>query len=180
MTEPADAPERVPPIRVLIAVYRSMTAGAQAAVDEEVHTLSVQSVRAKVAKGPPPSTLSKEDRAAWGPWLEPIRESTRERPCGRWDCEVAHVHDWALWKSLLGRGLEAAIVEAEDFPEKLEALEAENRLPRAIDVKGAPSEWVGEGPEKGRDRDTTLERARRDGQLAAAGPDRDAWPEGRE
>jgi len=47
-------------------------------------------------------------------------------------------------------------------------------------VKGAPAEWTGDGPEKGRDRDTTVARAVRDGKLAAVGPDPDAWPEGRE
>lgn len=185
MSESADVPaERVPTIRVLIAVYRSLAPATQHAVDAETRSLAVDAVRRKIAKGPPPPTLSKEDREAWGPWLEPIRESTTARPCGRWDCEVAHVHDWALWKSLLGRGLEVEITRVEDFPEALEELEAKNRLPRVLDaaegVKGAPAEWTGEGPEKCRDRDTTVARAVRDGKLAAVGPDPDAWPEGRE
>lgn len=169
MTESVeDLAERVPVIRVLIAVYRSLAPDTQRAVDEEVGRLSVASVRRKINAGK----------------LEPIRESTTGRPCGRWDCEVAHVHDWALWKSLLGRGLEEEITRVEDFPEALEDLEAKNRLPRVLGaaegVKGAPSEWVGDGPEKGRDRDTTVARAVRDGKLAAVGPDPDAWPEGRE
>lgn len=169
MSESADVPaERVPTIRVLIAVYRSLAAATQHSVDAEVGDLSRKAVRRKIASGK----------------LEPIRESTTARPCGRWDCEVAHVHDWALWKSLLGRGLEEEITRVEDYPEALEELEAKNRLSRVLDaaesVKGAPSEWTGDGPEKGRDRDTTVARAVRDGKLAAVGPDPDAWPEGRE